>query len=488
MQHLQSPFYQAATYVAVIACCALILFTACDDQDDTDPGDGDMESDLEQEAGFEDDDAESLADGDIEKDGDVADADGDIDEEPKIDGDEKENELDADIENEIDGDDPDGDWDDELDAESEIETCPVMWEGPAPPDCQIWDCSLEPWPDCWVCDIVADISQNGMPCSYCEGECDCTEQPCICLDGVCINDPSVDGDAEDSDREIDTDSELNTDTEDEEEIQNATERIVVAGDSWSCGIVAPTRNILDERGFSSIEITYSTTAVAGSTAVEWVNNHDNKLLKLSAALDQEPQAELLLLVIGGNDVNAAIYNDDFDDMSNEQRSQVLDGIRDNIRAIVDFARLNRPHLSIVLVGYDYFHYLFLQQFYGLGDMYLDEYNQTFVNLGLRKLEIANQVDGCYYAHNFGVLQYTFGDRPHPPYSLPLFEYPPGYVPAPGIAPDYTPFPGGLYQIPSPLDQIPDGIHPNEEGFTAIMNHVFDQGMENLLSGYDWVIP
>ncbi len=449
------------------------------DGDNADDGDW-FDSDFSDGDAFQDEDSEAELDDDtIKLDGDQAEGD------EFSDGDGIDGEV-TDREADIDGDkDTDSEIELEDDTDTDTENCPEMWEGPAPPDCKHWDCELQPWPSCWVCDLAADPSQNGLSCEYCDDQCECIEPPCKCLNGNCIPDSAVDGDGE-TDADWESDTELNG--EEDETTVHAIERIVIAGDSWSCGIVAPTRAILDERGFSDIEITYSTTAVAGSTAEEWVYNHDNKLLKLTAALDEDPQAELLLLVIGGNDVNASIYNDGFDAMSDGQRAQVLDGIRDDIRAIVDFARLNRPHLSIVLVGYDYFHYLFLQAFYGLGDMYLDEYNLAFVGLGNRKLEIANQVNGCYYAHNYGVLQYTFGDRPHPPFSLPLFEYPPGYVPAPGIAPDYTPFPGGLYQIPSPLDQIPDGIHPSEEGFSAIMNHVFDQGMENLLLGNDWVTP
>ena len=263
------------------------------------------------------------------------------------------------------------------------------------------------------------------------------------------------------------------------------QRIVIAGDSWSCGIVQPTRAILDERGFGEIEVTYHSTAIAGSTAHEWATNHNGKLIALAQALDEEPAAEVLLLVIGGNDVNRAITVDNYDEMSERRRLEAMQLIENDIQTIVQVAKTGRPQLQIVLVGYDYFHYLLLQQFYDLGDLYLDEYNLIFVELGARRMALAQRFEGCHYAHNFGVLQYTFGDTIHPPFSLPLFDYPPGYVPAPGIAPNYNPYPGGFYQIPSPLNHIPDGIHPDEEGFTAIMNHVFDQGLESLIRERTW---
>ena len=143
-----------------------ILPDGDDEETDSDAMDGDNDDD-----NSADGDTEMDSDGDYPSDGDTDLTDGDIE--------------------------PDWDIDPDLELESDAEQCPEMWEGPAPPDCQQWDCSLESWPTCWVCDLVADPYQDGQSCSYCEGECECTEQPCVCLDGACINDPNGDGDMDD---------------------------------------------------------------------------------------------------------------------------------------------------------------------------------------------------------------------------------------------------------------------------------------------------
>lgn len=85
--------------------------------------------------------------------------------------------------------------------------------------------------------------------------------------------------------------------------------VVIAGDSWSTGSVQPTEALFAAEGLS-IAVTYEETAVAGSTAAEWVANQDSKLDKLDAALDgtswARPEADILLLYLGGNDLNFAL--------------------------------------------------------------------------------------------------------------------------------------------------------------------------------------
>lgn len=105
-------------------------------------------------------------------------------------------------------------------------------------------------------------------------------------------------------------------------------------------------------------------------------------------------------------------------------------------------------------------------------------------MGKRDLCVATS--GCAYAHNLGLLQHTYGDVPHPPASLPLVAYAPGVLPAPGWAPDYAPWPGGWAALPSPLDHMPDGIHPSPGGFRTIIDHTFAQGLTHVMDGLPWV--
>ena len=228
-------FFGLLAVLLLLSACTTEGDSSATDGDDDAEGDaisvdGDAEPDTDQDAPDGDDtdgdtmpDGDSdLADGDFvdgdsdpDGDADLTDGDGDVTEDGDIDG------TDGDTHVDGDADPPDGDSDPDFDpdpeTESDAEECPEMWEGPAPPDCQQWDCALEPWPTCWVCDLVADATQNGQPCSYCEGECDCVDPPCVCQDGACIDDPSVDGDAEaDPDLELEQDTELDVIDGDEE--------------------------------------------------------------------------------------------------------------------------------------------------------------------------------------------------------------------------------------------------------------------------------
>ncbi|MCB9727048.1 MAG: hypothetical protein H6746_01060 [Deltaproteobacteria bacterium] len=260
-------------------------------------------------------------------------------------------------------------------------------------------------------------------------------------------------------------------------------RLVMAGDSWSVGLVMPTIDALADLGFDAT-LTWEATAVAGSTAAQWVTNDGGKLLALDAALDADPPAEVLLLVIGGNDLNREI-NGGWAKLPKFFRELALDDIRDDVQNLIGYAMAGRPDLQVVMVGYDYLHYDFLQLYVSLPGLDQQSYNEAFIALEQRKLGIAQANSRVHYAHNLGLLQWTFGDVPHPPFFLPPVAYGPGAVPAPGVWPTYTPFPGGLVQLPGPLDYLPDGIHPSLEGFRVIIDHTFAQGLEALMLHEPW---
>ncbi len=358
---------------------------------------------------------------------------------------------------------------DEEEAEDD-DSCPEMWEGPAPPDCLRYDCELLPWPDCWDCTLLPDLFQEGRSCT-CTGD----DAICLCGQGECL--PQTGGDEDETEVEIDENETISD--------PSAIDSMVLAGDSWSSGFIPSVQTLLAETGHTDVEFRYENTTLPGSRASEWAENEDEKLTMLAEALDRPPVAEVLLLVIGGNDINFEIVSNNFDERPEWWRNIVLDGIRDDIQDIVEFAQQGRPHLHVVLIGYDYIHYEFLKAAFGLGDWSTKPYNQTFVALGERKLDLANTTENVHYAHNYGILQWTFGDTVHPPFLLPPIAYDPHVVPKPGTSPDYNPMPGGTWEVPGPLGYLPDGIHPNTEGFYTIMEHSFSQGVLNLIEGDPW---
>lgn len=305
-------------------------------------------------------------------------------------------------------------------------------------------------------------------------------------DGDVLEADRDDGDAvQETEPDTEPVEEESTDIAEPDEPVETVSRIVIAGDSWSTGIILPTIASLSDRGYTNVAVSYEFTAIAGSRAEEWANNEDNKLEILAVALNMEPPAEILILIIGGNDLNSHIVNDDFGLLPGWWRELIFNDIEDDIQTTVDFALAIRPGLKVVIVGYDYLHYDFLCLYVDFEHMNQHEYNEAFVELGRRKLSIAQRTPNCEYAHNFGLLQYRFGDNIHPPFLLPPAPYAPGAVPFPGVAPAYTPFPGGLTQLPGPLDYLPDGIHPSEVGFRAIIDNSFDQGLSNLVEKRPW---
>jgi hypothetical protein len=244
------------------------------------------------------------------------------------------------------------------------------------------------------------------------------------------------------------------------------------------------------------------TANAGSRAAEWIANsyppavgggydatRPRMLDALMASLDADPPAGLLFLVIGGNDFNFECAKG-LGDKSQAGWTKTFDGIQANIQTLVNLARQGRPHLHVVVVGYDFFHFEFLLAF-GLALDGFDrlKYNLGLFELGVRQWMVAGQNPGTVYAHNMGLLQHLFGDGIHPPFPVPnplpvygCLPYSPGDKPAPGKAPGYQPFPGGDVNCPAPLDVMPDGIHPSPQGFRMIVENTLDQGPAAWISG------
>ncbi len=266
-------------------------------------------------------------------------------------------------------------------------------------------------------------------------------------------------------------------------------RIVVAGDSWSAGMVfpegGPLRAALDARGFEELVITWEQTALAGSKVSQWAHNEHGMLNLLFAALDEEPPAEVLFMVIAGNDLLRASA-DGLGDWWRWRQEATFDAIEQDVEQLVDAVLAGRPHLQVVLVGYDYLHFEMIHNLISkMKGMDTAEFNENFVELGRRKLSVAQRTPRCHYAHNFGILQYRLGDTLHPPFLNPPAPYEPGVVPFPGRAPGYQPFPGGIPLFPGPLGALPDGVHPTGEAHRLIIDNVLDQGLESLLLGQGW---
>ena len=300
---------------------------------------------------------------------------------------------------------------------------------------------------------------------------------------------------------VDDDDATDDSGDDDDSAPSPADRIVIAGDSWSTGSVNPTQTALVDLGYGDVTVTWEGTAVAGSQASEWVANQDGKLDALAAALDAEDGADVLLLYLGGNDYNFAL-NQGLGPFPELALPLVLDGIEQDLQALVDWARSGRPGLTVVIVGYCWFHYEWFTTLFGLS---LDvgstlEYNQGLGELEARKLAIAQRTQGVEYVHNLGILQHTMGLVAAPPWSLPLVDYPPQFFDAPSPPPLYDPFPGGVRRadidpsvippesLPGPTAGFLDGIHPSDAGWAILVQSVYDQGLAGLLDGVGFAPP
>jgi lysophospholipase L1-like esterase len=286
--------------------------------------------------------------------------------------------------------------------------------------------------------------------------------------------------------------------DDSDAVPAAAPVIVLAGDSWSAGLIFPLREALDARGHADVTVRWETTARAGSQARTWVRNEyppalgggvdttqPRMLDGLAAALDGPTPADVFVLVIGGNDMNREAV-DGLGERGSFLRDLTFDAIEDDIAALVDFALEGRPALDVVFVGYDYLHLEFLRAFGMRLDGYdITTYNEDLVELGRRQRAVADGREQVWYTNNYGLLQHVAGDTIHVPFSRPnpltgYPEYGPGVAPRPGGPPDFSPFPGGFYTYPAPLDWMPDGIHASAAGYRVIADNVLDQQLDRLL--------
>lgn len=125
--------------------------------------------------------------------------------------------------------------------------------------------------------------------------------------------------------------------------------LVLAGDSWSTGLVLPLRAALDARGHADVALRWETTARAGSQARGWVANEhppasgggvdtgQPRLLDgLTAALDGPAPADVLVLVIGGNDFNREATSG-LGRRGGALRDASFRAIESDVSGLVDFA-------------------------------------------------------------------------------------------------------------------------------------------------------
>jgi len=222
-------------------------------------------------------------------------------------------------------------------------------------------------------------------------------------------------------------------------------------------------------------------AISGSEARQWADTANYPwIANLVAALGANPQANLVMLSIGGNDVLAGKpdggwYKDmDLDVPGSE--AALFTQIHDDTYAIIDAAVAVRPEVRVMLSSYDYpnFNVGFWCFVYACperrdlsrnptSDLITDqELNGMMVTVEGQRIGWTLEDPRVFYDHAVGLMHYSYGDGTTGPKLLPY----PGQTP-----PDYTPFPGGNplkptlranFRKPSGIDADP--IHLNYDGY------------------------
>ncbi|NLN92655.1 MAG: SGNH/GDSL hydrolase family protein [Candidatus Hydrogenedens sp.] len=259
------------------------------------------------------------------------------------------------------------------------------------------------------------------------------------------------------------------------ETPQAEEGVLLVGDSWAQGIWMT--GLLDvalaEAGFPEITAIGESCALGGTRAEQWKKPEYRK--KITDALALSPSVDMVHLIIGGNDLLKLIRNTHvFEKWTEARREKEWDRIGADIQDLVEFC-LSFDQVKVVgLASYDYLNsetaqkaFTALGQEMNFGGMSQEEVNACMIALEKRKKEIADELEGCVYIHNLGLLQHHFDE-------------PPG-LPQPGIPPDYEPFPGGDATKAMPdaafhkvsfggQEFAGDGIHPGEEAHLIMLKN------------------
>ncbi len=219
----------------------------------------------------------------------------------------------------------------------------------------------------------------------------------------------------------------------------ATKRILLVGDSWMAGtaLTKAGDKALAARGLGEFETegSINETALGGSEARQWANNHKGKLDKIREVLQRYPAIDIVHLCIGGNDFLEYARAFDLATQSPAERMKKWLEIRKDIQTTVDFILALKPDLRVVINDYDDMDpdlavKTYKRDFHGVSARV---FNEAFREMGAQKKEIARVTPRCYYVSNWGLLQRRFGRA-----------------------------------------VMPDGVHPTPEGFQVLFDNAVEQ--------------
>ena len=232
------------------------------------------------------------------------------------------------------------------------------------------------------------------------------------------------------------------------------ERILVIGDSWGVAAEPALQQVLIDNGSPE---TVASIAVGGETAVNI--NTPEWLQKITTALEENPDADIVHLSLAGNDV-LGTWNSSF---TQAEEDQLFDDVIEDITAIVDHILEQRPSVRIFWSSYDF--------------------PRPLITVG-------NPIDVNNVSMRFSVLAQALADSKNESLSygdfngLTQVEYGFDGVQTSVFDPDF-PIPAGDPSLPDPQYPGPapayfDLIHLTEEAYLLLAEHQYQQFYQAVL--------
>ena len=271
--------------------------------------------------------------------------------------------------------------------------------------------------------------------------------------------------------------------------------VITIGDSWAWlvaanapgsappapGFVNSMQDMLNT--FHPGKTVYNESFAGGTSA-----SHAGDLAGITARINAHPDADIVLLSSGGNDMLLGVLGGGFY-IGNPNNGAVYSGIANNVNTVVNHILNIRPDIQVVIQGYDYPNMWDGSLFDAAGDTYRANYgmiradtgnalldqilnvqqnaqlNQGFRDAEQGKIAIADANRRVHHINNFGYLTALAG------YNGAL-----GAVSGPGVyPPDIAP------ELPVTNSLLNDPIHLNSTGYTAIAvrseNEFFDTAFD-----------
>jgi lysophospholipase L1-like esterase len=223
-------------------------------------------------------------------------------------------------------------------------------------------------------------------------------------------------------------------------------RIVVFGDSWGVPTATALQQVLVAEGVA--ETVYN-AALSGETAANL--SSPGGLAGIDAALAANPEADLVHLSIGGNDLLGFWTAS----MPPAQQAALFASIVEDVETIVDHILAERPGVSILWSSYDYARPV---PFLGTPA----QLNAAAAQVGALALSLMGSTPGLTFGNYAGLMQVTYG--------FDGVQYTP-FDPATPIAPGDPSLPNP--NLPSPAVAFADLIHLTPAAYLVLAQAQYD---------------